>query len=77
MPVDEFFNFDDNIFRMRLWLQFEKILQDQGERENPEMPNDFQDNKYQLTDIQFAKNDNKESQVLFEYIKHKKELEDE
>ena len=26
MPPDEFFNFDDNIFRMRLWLQFEKIL---------------------------------------------------
>jgi len=41
------------------------------------MPNDFQDNKYQLTDIQFAKNNNKESLVLFEYIKHKKELEDE
>lgn len=28
MPPDEFFNFDDTIFRMRLWLQFEKILQD-------------------------------------------------
>lgn len=26
MPPDEFFNFDDNIFRMRLYLQFEKIL---------------------------------------------------
>lgn len=28
MPPDEFFNFDDNIFRMRLFLQFEKILID-------------------------------------------------
>jgi hypothetical protein len=51
MPPDEFSNFDDNILRMRLWLQFEKILRDQGERENPLMPNDFLDCKYQMTDI--------------------------
>ena len=26
LPADEFFNNDDNILRMRLWLQMEKIL---------------------------------------------------
>lgn len=51
MPPDDFFNYDDNIFRMRMWPQFEKILYEQGERENPLHPHNYEDNKYQITDI--------------------------
>jgi len=75
LPADEFFNNDDNIFRMRLWLQFEKILTEQGEREYPELRQDFQDNKYQLSDIQFAKNNFKEGPIIASYIQNSEELE--